>query len=212
SWAAFPCTAWRRLGTRPDRRFSCTSICAHAFSDRFRSRTNRLYAAIPRRTSTRTIATTTIQSQLTARTLLRYPDGILAARVRPAVEPAVAGDNRETFLGEQRRPLVRREPGELHRRRRVRVSDGQRERSRLFVPVGALPDAVLALQPAAVRLLDVVTRGREDVEHETAARCEQPAHGTERAPAVGVRPQMEKGTKGAGHEGHALGDRRIAEI
>ena len=56
----------------------------------------------------------------------------------------------------------------------------------LLVPVGALVDLRLALEPAAVRLLDVLLRGREDVEDEASAGLEQPPHRAERAPPVAV--------------------------
>ena len=48
-------------------------------------------------------------------------------------------------------------------------ADGERERPRALVPVGALEDARLALEPAAVRLLDVLAARREDVEDEATA-------------------------------------------
>ena len=55
------------------------------------------------------------------------------------------------------------------------AAHAQDQRARLLVPVGALPDARLALEPAAVRLGDVVGAGREDVEDEAAAGREQPS-------------------------------------
>ena len=52
-------------------------------------------------------------------------------------------------------------------------ADGERQRPRRLVPVGALEDLGLALEPAAVRLLDVLAARSEDVEHEAAAGLEQ---------------------------------------
>ena len=76
-------------------------------------------------------------------------------------------------------PLLGREPGESC----IEVSvSGPRTRSvrtrRVEIPVGALPDARLALEPAVVRLLDVLHARREDVEDEAAAGLEQVADGS----------------------------------
>src|SRR5215212_5770581 len=86
----------------------------------------------------------------------RDPNRVLSAEVRPPVEPAVARLDREAFVLEQGAPLVRVEPGELHRRPGLGTPDGERQRARLLVPVGALVDLRLALEPAPVRLLDVL--------------------------------------------------------
>src|SRR5690348_11330621 len=84
----------------------------------------------------------------------RDPDRVLAAAVGAAVEPAVQGDDLEAGPVEQAAPVLRRRPGELHRRAvAVVVPHRQRQQPCLLVPVRALPDARLPLDPAAVRLL-----------------------------------------------------------
>src|SRR5439155_18551073 len=97
------------------------------------------------------------------------PDRVLAADIGPAVEPAVVGLHLEACIGEQRVPLRGCEPRQLHRRLGALVADGEGERPRVLVPVGALEDPRLALEPARVRLLDVVARRREHVEDEAGA-------------------------------------------
>src|SRR6266511_1634749 len=75
------------------------------------------------------------------------PDGVFAARVRGAVEPAEAGLDLEPALLEQHPPLERGEPRERHRRRLVSLaSHGERERTGRRVPVRSLEDAGLALE------------------------------------------------------------------
>ena len=73
-----------------------------------------------------------------------------------AVEPAVDGLDREPLVREQLPPLGDGEPRERHLRLGVAAADAQDQRPRVLVPVGALPDARLALEPAAVRLGDVL--------------------------------------------------------
>src|SRR5207237_10169097 len=97
------------------------------------------------------------------------PDAVLAARERPAVEPAIAIEHLEAGLGEERVPARRFDPPERHRRGALRAANRESERLRSEIPVGALVDARLALDPAAVRLLDVLAGRREDVEDEAPA-------------------------------------------
>ena len=78
-------------------------------------------------------------------------------------------------------PLGRREPGEQHRRRLLAAPHGERQRPLALVPVGALEDPGLALEPAAVRLLDVLAARGEDVEDEPAAREQQLARRSQSA-------------------------------
>ena len=105
----------------------------------------------------------------------------------------------------RRGPRRRSPPRQAARATRVtetqaRLSDVSAPRPRtlsarrrcVLVPVGALEDPGLALEPAAVRLGDVVRRRREDVEDEAAARLEQPVHGAERRAAVGVRLHVQQ--------------------
>ena len=89
--------------------------------------------------------------------------------VRRAVEPAVQPFDDEARLLEQHTPLLDRQPRQRELRLGTVAADAKDERARLLVPVGALEDARLGLEPAAVRLGDVVGSGREDVEDETAA-------------------------------------------
>ena len=80
------------------------------------------------------------------------------------------------------------------------------------IPVGALVDARLALDPAAVRLLDVLAGRREDVEDEAAARPQQLARGAQRLEPLLVVPQVEIRAERARHERDALVDRRPAQV
>ena len=73
----------------------------------------------------------------------------------PPVEPPVARKHLEARLREQRVPARGLEPPQRHRRLAARAADGESQRLRVEIPVGALVDAGLALDPAAVRLLDV---------------------------------------------------------
>src|SRR5206468_3355646 len=100
------------------------------------------------------------------------PDRVLAALVGPAVEPAVEGFELEARLVQENTPLGRREPGQGHRRRGVATANREGQRSLALVPIGPLEDARLALEPAAVRGLDIVLARREDVEDEPAGGLE----------------------------------------
>ena len=103
------------------------------------------------------------------------PDHVLAALVRAAVEPAV--EPRRPRAPPRRSAAATRSPtasaasidvvGPSPRTER-------RERAGRLVPVGPLEDAGLALEPAPVRLVDVLGARREDVEDEPAAGLEQP--------------------------------------
>src|SRR5207248_10463115 len=76
------------------------------------------------------------------------PDRVLAAAPRRAVEPAVDRVDDVTLVAQQLLPLRHREPRERHLRVARLAADAQYQRARLDVPVGALPDARLALEPA----------------------------------------------------------------
>ena len=78
----------------------------------------------------------------------RDPHRVLASRERPAIEPAVARDDGEARLGEQRLPPRGLEPPQRHRRLAGLAAHRQRQRLTLEIPVGALEDARLALEPA----------------------------------------------------------------
>ena len=140
------------------------------------------------------------------------PDGVFAARVRPPVEPAVARVDGEAGLGEERVPALRLEPPERHRRRALRAAHREGQRLRLEIPVGALVDPRLALDPAAVRLLDVLLGGREDVEDEPAAGLEQLPRRAERLEPLLVRGQVEIGPERAGDERDPLVHGRPPQI
>src|SRR5918999_4416595 len=142
----------------------------------------------------------------------REPDRVLAARERPAVEPAPAGEDLESGLLQERTPLGRSEPRQRHRRRAGVAAHRERERARVLVPVGALEDARLALDPAPVRLLDVVSGGLEDVEGEAAVGDEQRPGRSQRPQALRVVSQVEEGAERARHEPDALLHRRILQV
>ncbi len=80
------------------------------------------------------------------------------------------------------------------------------------VPVGALVDAGLALDPAAVRLLDVLAGRREDVEDEPAARPEQLARRAQRLEPLVVVAQVEIRAERTRHERDALVDRWSSQV
>src|SRR4029077_8737281 len=94
------------------------------------------------------------------------PYAVLAAGERAPVEPPVAGEHVEARLGEERVPPFGLDPPERHRRGALRAADREGERLRREIPVRPLVDAGLALDPAAVRLLDVLARRRGDVDEE----------------------------------------------
>src|SRR6187551_159898 len=101
------------------------------------------------------------------------PDLVFAALVGAAVEPAVELLGHEARVLDEGVPLGRRQPVEGEARALLGAPDGERERAGALVPVGALEDARLALEPEPVGLLDVRRARREDVEHEPAARLEE---------------------------------------
>src|SRR5262249_60491416 len=71
-------------------------------------------------------------------------------------------------------PLGFLQPVQRETRADLAAAHGEPQRSCALVPVGALEDGRLSLQPAAVGLLDVLARRREDVEHELSLRLEEP--------------------------------------
>ena len=135
----------------------------------------------------------------------RGEDDVLAAGVRPAVEPAPLRLDVEAGAVEQQPPLGRREPGEMHRRRLLAAAHRQRQRPLALVPVGALEDPRLALEPAAVRVLDVLARsarrrrrraGRPGASSSRAAR--------ERPQPVGLGRHVQQRAERDQHERDAL--------
>jgi hypothetical protein len=88
----------------------------------------------------------------------------------------------------------------------------QREDAALEVPVCALPDPGLALEPAPLRLLDVLGARREDVEDEAPARHEERERGRERGAPVRVRVEVQERPEGRGDEAHVAVHRRVAEV
>src|SRR5207244_10236868 len=98
---------------------------------------------------------------------------------------------------------------ERERRRAALASYGQRERPLLRVPVGALEDSRLPLEPAAVRVRDVVRPGGEDVEDEPAARNEERMRRLQSLEPRGVVQQMQVGAKRTGDEPNPLPPRRL---
>ena len=140
------------------------------------------------------------------------PDRVLAARERAPIEPAVARDDGEAAPLEQVAPLEDGEPRELHLRLAVGAADGEGEGAGVLVPAGALEDAGLALDPAPVRLLDVLAGGGEDVEDELSVREEELVRRRQGAQAIGLGIEVEERPEGARHERDALGDGRLAEV
>ena len=80
------------------------------------------------------------------------------------------------------------------------------------MPVGALPDARLALEPPAVRLCDVFLARREDVEDEAAARLEMAVRRAQSRASVGVGLHVQQRTEGCEHEWKLAVDRRVAHV
>src|SRR6266849_5111695 len=140
------------------------------------------------------------------------PNRVLAVLVRATVEPAVARLDLEALIDEERAPLARVEPRELHRGLRAFVSNRERERPLPLVPVGALEDPGLALEPASVRVFDVAAGRREHVEDEAAARNEQAPCRAQRTPPVFVRLEVQQRTERTEHERHALPHGRLAQV
>src|SRR6187551_1607043 len=163
-----------------------------------------------------TTATTMTMTQITSGSLNGRapgdPDAVLAAGEQPAVEPAVADLDLEAAHVEQHAPLHWGKPRERHGGGAGRASDREGERARGGVPVGALEDARLALQPAAVGLLDVVLRRGEDVEDEAAARWEEIVNGGERADPLRVGLEVQERAEGADHERRSGAGRRLADV
>src|SRR5207244_12682666 len=81
----------------------------------------------------------------------RDPDAVLTAGEGPPVEPAVAGGHLDAGLGEERVPPLGLDPPERHCRLTLAAAHREGQRLRLEIPVGALVDARLALDPAAAR-------------------------------------------------------------
>src|SRR5688500_984870 len=162
---------------------------------------------------TTTIAMITM-SQITAGTLPRSrdEDHVLVAVVRVAVEPAIHAVDDESRLVEQAEPLGDGEPVEAEGRHGSVRADGERERPRALVPVGPLEDARLALEPAAVRLLDVLAARGEDVEDEAAVGLEEVARRTEGAQLLLLGLHVQERTERADDERHTLVDGRLAEV
>ena len=200
---------------RSQRRLSCTSICAHALSTRFRCWTSRLYSATSRSPAT------------TIRDDDEKPDhgsgdSSDVARVRKTMSssPVVQGGGRTSRrrcrqragLVEQAQPLGDREPVEPERRHLAVRSDGQRKGSRALVPVGALEDPRLAFEPQSVRLLDVLATRGEDVEHEAPFGLEEAARGAECTQLLLLCLHVQQRAERADDERNALGYRRLAQV
>jgi hypothetical protein len=105
----------------------------------------------------------------------------------------------------------RHSSGDRHARC-IRVSPGEGEHPLVEVPIRSLPDSRLALEPAAVRLLDVVAARGEDVEDEAPAREQECVDGLERLDPVLVGLEVEQRAEGAGDEVDALRGRRSAQV
>ena len=100
----------------------------------------------------------------------------------------------EAGLREERVPALGFDPPECHRRGALLPAHRQRERLRHEIPVGSLVDARLALDPAAVRLLDVLAGRSEDVEDQPSAGEDVEARRRLRAEKrVPVREDVDEG-------------------
>ena len=143
---------------------------------------------------------------------LCHPDRVLAAAVRAAgrTSRSTRSTSKPASL-EQRRAT----PRPASHASVIVVSpsgaaDGQVEPPLVRVPVGALPDPGLALEPAAVRLPDVGPRSAR----RRRRRAARPARAA-RAPRASaasrsvVVVQVEVGAERAGDERDALGHRRV---
>ncbi len=101
---------------------------------------------------------------------------------------------------------------QLHRGGGVARTHRQPQRPRRLVPVGALEDALLALEPEAVGLGDVLGARCEHVEHEPAARLEQRVCRPQGAELLGLVGHVQQRAEGADDERHALVDGGLAQV
>ena len=100
----------------------------------------------------------------------------------------------------------------MHRRGFLSPAHGEGERPAAFVPVGALEDPALALDPAPVRVANVLLARCEDVEDDPPALDQQLAGGAQRAQAVCLGGHVQQRAEGDQHQRHPLRDRRIAHV
>ena len=101
---------------------------------------------------------------------------------------------------------------QAHRRGRCATAHREGQGAGHLIPVGALEDAALALEPAAVCLGDVLGARGEDVEHEPAARFEQRARGPQGAQLLRLVGHVQERAEWADHEGHPFLHGRLAQI
>ena len=142
------------------------------------------------------------------------PDLVLAAVPGAAVEPAVERLDLEARVLDAARSTRRaRASGAPSSRRGRRSADGEDERPRARVPVGALEDPALALEPEPVRLLDV-RRGsarRRRRRGGRRARAAPAAASSARSFSASSR-HVEQRPERDRDERHALVDRRLAQV
>src|SRR5262245_20525951 len=139
-------------------------------------------------------------------------DHVLLAAIGPAVEPAVQRLDLEAGLVEQLQPLGRGKPVEREGDRRTVRADREGECSRLLVPVGSLEDPGLPLEPATVRLLDVLAARREDVEDEVPAGLQELARCAERETLLVLGGHVEERPERTDDQRDAFGHWRIAKV
>ena len=101
---------------------------------------------------------------------------------------------------------------ELHRRIALARAHRQPERPRLGIPIGALEDAGLPLEPEPVRLGDVLGARREDVEHEGAAGLQEHPGRAQSLQLLLLVRHVEQRAEGADHELHALRHGRLTQV
>jgi hypothetical protein len=144
--------------------------------------------------------------------LAAHPHLVFAAVPLAPVEPAVERLDDEPRVLDQRVPLGCGEPVELHRGGMLVAAHREDELPGALVPVGALEDAALALEPETVGLLDVLRARREHVEDEVASGLEQARRGPQRLELLALVRHVEERAKRDRHERNPLLDRRLAEV
>ena len=142
----------------------------------------------------------------------QHEDHVLAALEGSGVEPAVERIDLEARLLDQTEPLGCGQPVQAEARAVVAGAHRERERAGGLVPDCALEDAGLALEPAVVRLVDVLAARRKHVEHEPALRLEELTRGTKRPQLLGLGLEVQQRAEGADRERDPLTDGRLSQV
>ena len=136
---------------------------------------------------------------------------LVAVGGRESNQPWSASTSK-TRLVEQAEPLRRGQPVQAEARAVVAGAHGERERAGALVPDSALEDAGLALDPAVVRLLDVLAARSKDVEDEAPVRLEQLPRRAQGAQLLGLGLHVQKRAEGADRERDSLLDGGLAQV